>query len=379
MRVLHDKATLKHKTVEILGAKFIDALECPQRVANILQAIKENGQHSIIAFDAAKQIGEDGTIADSLLSQMISDSHDAAYLTHLRTIHAEWVALGNIEAGESVIPECFPVMGISGTGDRPSTPRDSFARPGYYSFDLSTGICKDTWLAACASANLAVEAARCVVSGKDKEPADSQPSRACKEVLALCRPPGHHCTTRLAGGYCYINNAVVAVHALRHFGAKTGVAILDLDFHHGNGTQAYFYGDASVLYVSLHGEGEYPYYSGSTSEIGQGSGAGFNVNLPLPARSSFVTYLDTLNVAIERLETYAPECLIVSLGFDTFHSDPLGSFDLQTEHYGEIAAAVRRSRGLREVPSILLLEGGYVLDDLGPNMLSFLKGWELSV
>ncbi|EFX05054.1 histone deacetylase superfamily [Grosmannia clavigera kw1407] len=379
MLVLHDEATLRHKTVEILGAKFINALECPERIANILQAVKENGQHKVLTFDAAQQIADDGIITDSLLSKMISDSHDAAYLTHLRTIHKEWVVLGNIKEDESVIPECFPVSGLIGKGGNLSVPQDSFARPGYFSFDLSAGVCKDTWLSACASANLAVEAARSVVSSKgDEKRVEGQTNGTCKNVLALCRPPGHHCTTRLAGGYCYINNAVVAVHALRHFGVKSDMAILDLDFHHGNGTQDYFYGDVSVLYVSLHGDGEYPYYSGSTSEIGEGSGTGFNVNLPLPVCSSITTYLDTLKVAIERLETYAPEYLIVSLGFDTFHLDPLGSFDLHTEHYEEIASAIRQAEGLRNVSSVILLEGGYVLDDLGPNILSFLRGWDSS-
>jgi len=357
MLVLHDEATRLHQTVEVLGAKTIPALECPERLEKILEALAEDGRHGIRIVDAQGHEPE--------LRQILSSSHDPGYLEHLRTCHDDWVRAGVIAVDDSVLPECFPVVGLA---RRPQPPKDIFARPGYYSFDLSTGICKDTWKSATASASLALEAARLV--------ADVSPVSTL-DVLALCRPPGHHCTTALAGGYCYLNNAVVAVEGLRRFSAsEVRVAVLDLDFHHGNGTQSYFYADGSVLYVSIHGENEYPYYTGFEDEKGEGAGEGKTLNLALPPKSSARDYLAKVDVAVEKIRAFGPSHLVVSLGFDTFHLDPLGSFDLRTENYEDIAANVRCQSGIRGLPSILLLEGGYVLEHLGANVLSFLKGWE---
>ncbi len=168
--------------------------------------------------------------------------------------------------------------------------------------------------------------------------------------------------------------------AVRRFAAagSVKVAILDLDFHHGNGTQSAFYHDPTVLYVSIHGQGEYPYYTGSTDETGDGEGKGYNLNLPLPAKSSAARYLEMVDIATRKIGGFKPSCLIVSLGFDTFYLDPLGAFDLQTEDYETIARAVRGAAGVKGLPSLILLEGGYVVEKLGSNLLHFLKGWELA-
>ena len=163
------------------------------------------------------------------------------------------------------------------------------------------------------------------------------------------------------------------------------IAILDLDFHHGNGTQESFYSDPDVLYVSIHGEDEYPYYTGSASETGVGPGQGMNVNLPLKARSGFEAYREKLGEGLRKITAQRPEFVVISLGFDTYSTDPLGSFKIETEDYEEMAATVARSvselllqRGCseKEIPVLILLEGGYVIEKLGENMLSFLKGWE---
>jgi|SRR3569833_19774 len=380
MLILHDTRTQLHRTVEILGAKILDALECPERIGILVNALSASHhlvQH--IETDASLEVPEHETVPSAILAR----THDAGYLEHLRTCHSRWLVEGIIKEEESVLPECFPVLGLS-KATKP--PVDIFARPGYYSFDLSTGICKHTWSSAVASAHLAVRAAQAIV-----EPADHAPEKpGCGQhecVLALCRPPGHHCTTKLAGGYCYLNNAVVAAESIRHFAGPDAVdaassataariAILDLDFHHGNGTQSYFYDQSSTLYVSIHGENEYPYYTGFPEETGEGDGVGFNLNLPLAPRSSMQKYMEKVDIAVARMEEFKPDFLIVSLGFDTFHIDPLGGFDIRTEDYKTIAARIKASDIVNQAPSIILLEGGYVLESLGNNMLQFLEGWE---
>lgn len=387
MLVLYDEATRLHQTVELLGARFEKALECPERIEVIMDALKSDGHHTIRTLDvtAGDLAMSDTILSDSsLLSRLLSESHDGGYLDYLRTAHNDWVSNGLITEDENVFPECFLVPGLAKPGTDRGPPKDRFARPGYYAFDMSAGISKHTWTSAYASANLAVVAARlAIVPEKEAE----VPHR---NIMALCRPPGHHCTTKLAGGYCYINNAVVAVQSLRHYSSLQStqstasghrglkLAILDLDFHHGNGTQTYFYDDPSVLYVSIHGKDEYPYYSGFEDEIGENNGKGYNLNLPLASNSSASEYLVKLKIAIQRLQEFKPQHLIVSLGFDTFHLDPIGRFNLDTGDYETIARTVRNAEGLTGVPSMILLEGGYVLENLGANLLSFLKGWESS-
>lgn len=398
MLILHDPATLKHATIEILGSKVIPAHESPDRISAILSAIHQKPTHHVrtINFDPFSDSG-------ITLLNTLSSTHDPGYVEHLQHVHAKWVAEGLIKPDDSVLPECFPFPNLSGKKswwEHP--PKDSFARAGFYAFDMSTGIAAETWEAVVASANLAAEGVREAIAiaspnredhSVTNETSPSATPTSHPTVLALCRPPGHHCDTRRAGGYCYINNAVVAVETFRrlqqvtkpHHDTAPRIAILDLDFHHGNGTQEAFYSDPHVLYISIHGQDEYPYYTGSAEETGpEGTpSAGMNLNLPLPSRSSLDTYISALEIALQRLEVFAPDLLLVSLGFDTFHLDPLGGFGFESgEDYGRVASLVRGCLGRvhekkgRSVPSVILLEGGYVLERLGENVLGFLDGWE---
>jgi acetoin utilization deacetylase AcuC-like enzyme len=378
MLVLHDTATLQHETVELLGAKLIPALESPERIRAIVSAL-EGSNHKVLTVDhsAPSESGHDSRAPNALVDHFLASTHDAGYIEHLRTVHTRWVAGGLVQPDETVLPEAFPHRGLFTAGQqigaKMEPPKDVFALAGYYAFDMSTGISSKTWVAARASANLAAEGARLVVA-EDQN----------RSILALCRPPGHHCTTKVAGGYCYINNAVIAVAALRfHVSQLTGsrpshprIVILDLDFHHGNGTQDFFYDDPSVLYVSIHGLHEYPYYSGFEDEIGGGDGVGFNLNLPLAPRSSSAEYLEMVAKAMEAIAKYEPSHVILSLGFDTFVTDPLGSFQLDTEDYAKIACRIRSDEAIKHAPSLILLEGGYVIEKLGDNVLAFLQGWE---
>jgi acetoin utilization deacetylase AcuC-like enzyme len=376
MLILHDPATLLHIIVEFLGARLIPAKECPQRITAILEALVKS------RFSVRNLSYEDGKSGSNwqVLLDILRDSHDAGYLQHLETAHSAWVSNGSIDVDETVLPECFPLKGLFKDGRQSvrlsQPPKDPFARAGFYAFDMSAGIGQHTWISALASANLAVEGASII--------SQYELSNEAGTVLALCRPPGHHCTTSISGGYCYLNNTAVAVEAIRIFAYHEDIkttetatfAILDIDFHHGNGTQEYFYKDPSVLYVSIHGEDEYPYYSGFENEVGAGEGKGFNLNLPLPVDSPIEKYLEKLAIAMERIEKERPRFLIVSLGFDTFNLDPLGSFKLFTEDYETIAARIRATKLVRSIPTLILLEGGYVVERLGDNMVSFLKGWE---
>ncbi|KIW19000.1 hypothetical protein PV08_03290 [Exophiala spinifera] len=364
LAILYDPDCLLHKTVEILGSKLIPALESPARLEAILKAL----HLSDYAVRTLHFSSLDDEARTRRLLSLTSQTHQHDYLVHLQTVFEEWLSAGLIEKDGNVVPECFYLP--TSTGKPMRAPRDTFARAGYYAFDMSSGIMSESYRAIVASANLAYEGADMLTG--DNASTSSPPY--IDAVLALCRPPGHHCDGRRAGGYCYINNAALAVSTWRTKNADAKVGILDVDFHHGNGTQEIFYADPDVLYVSIHGEDEFPYYTGAEDERGLGAAEGTNVNLPLKVGSSIDEYLEKLDHALSRLVAYGPGFLVVSLGFDTYHADPLGSFQIHTEDYETIARKTRQS--LKGVPALILLEGGYVIEELGNNVLSFLKGWK---
>ena len=242
--ILWDPDTLLHKTVELLGSRLIPALESPERIETILKALRSS-EHDLrtISFNS---LNDDGRV--TRLLRLASDNHSQEYLHHLRDIFDVWVAAGLIKEDGHVLPECFVYP--TKTGKPPRPPKDPFARAGYYTFDMSSGIMSDSYKAIVASTNLASEGTD-ILSGFPNLPNDID------TVAALCRPPGHHCDGQRAGGYCYINNAALAVSTWKSSHPDARVGILDIDFHHGNGTQEIFYADPKVLYVSIHGEDEF--------------------------------------------------------------------------------------------------------------------------
>ncbi|KAG9124128.1 hypothetical protein FRC07_012726 [Ceratobasidium sp. 392] len=198
-------------------------------------------------------------------------------------------------------------------------------------------------------------------------------------VFALTRPPGHHAASAACGGYCFFNNAAIAARFLqseaagKDEGGKCKVAILDIDYHHGNGTQDAFYQDPSVLYVSLHAEGDYPYFTGTANELGIGPGVGFNFNFPLPQHTTGnEEYITVLKQAAGKISEFAPQWLIVSLGVDTYKDDPICKFQLTSECYVDIG----REIGRLGLPTLFAMEGGYHLDTLGVNVAGVLSGFE---
>ena len=240
-----------------------------------------------------------------------------------------------------------------------SYPASAVGQAGYHMADTACPISAETFDSACWSAWSAVEAADAVLAG---EPA----------AYALCRPPGHHAFADVAGGFCFLNNSAIAAQRLRRNAAR--VAILDVDLHHGNGTQGIFYARADVLTVSLHADPArfYPFFWGHADERGEGAGLGSNLNLPLPRKSGDDAFLEALEAGMRRIRSFAPEALVVALGLDAFEGDPFGG--LVGHHAG--LRADRRERSPRcKLPTVIVQEGGYLCDALGDNLTSFLTGY----
>jgi acetoin utilization deacetylase AcuC-like enzyme len=233
-------------------------------------------------------------------------------------------------------------------------------RLGYYAIDAGTPIVAGTWEAVRLSAQVALTGQKLIAAGE-------------RAAFALCRPPGHHSGHDFYGGYCYLNNAAIAAQAFRASGARR-VAILDVDYHHGNGTQEIFYRRPDVLTLSIHADPsqEFPYFIGYADEIGEGPGEGYHANLPLPWGAAWREYSAALDAAIRRTLQYKADALVVSLGLDTFEGDPISRFKLRSEDYPRLGAKIA---GL-DLPTLFVMEGGYAVEALGVNTLNVLTGFE---
>jgi acetoin utilization deacetylase AcuC-like enzyme len=233
------------------------------------------------------------------------------------------------------------------------------AKLGRFAMDACAPIAAGTWEAAYWNAQTALSALDAVLAGD-------------RAAFALCRPPGHHAGPDYVGGYCYLNTAAIAAEAALAAGRKR-IAILDVDYHHGNGTQDIFWNRADVLFVSIHADPvtDYPYFWGHADEIGEGAGEGTTLNLPLPRGTKLPEYKAALSIALDRIAAFAPDLLICSYGADTYAGDPISHFAVETGDYAVIA---RRVASLR-LPTLIVMEGGYAVDRLGENVASFLSGF----
>ncbi|MER9005143.1 MULTISPECIES: histone deacetylase family protein [unclassified Mesorhizobium] len=276
--------------------------------------------------------------------------HTPEYLAFLEHIFARWQRIEGASA--EVIPNIHP---LARTG---SYPASAVGQAGYHMADTACPISAETWHSALWSAWSAVEAAEAVISG-------------APAAYALCRPPGHHAFADVAGGFCFINNSAVAAQVLRKQAAR--VAILDVDLHHGNGTQGIFYTRSDVLTVSLHADPVrfYPFFWGHADERGEGPGLGYNFNLPLPRKSADAEFLKALEVAFQRIRAFSPDALVVALGLDAFEGDPFGGLAVTTPGFSRIGEAIAKL-GL---PTVIVQEGGYLCDALGDNLTAFLTGF----
>ncbi|HEY0013727.1 MAG TPA: histone deacetylase family protein [Allosphingosinicella sp.] len=277
--------------------------------------------------------------------------HPREYLDFLKSAHADWRAAGR--PGDAA-GYAWPVV-----RRRPLALDRIDARLGRFSYDASTPIAEHTWESAYWSAQTALGALGAVLDGE-------------RTAFALCRPPGHHCGADYMGGYCYLNPAAIAAEAAIAAGRRR-VAILDIDYHHGNGTQDIFYGRGDVFFASIHADPrtDYPFFWGMADETGEGEGEGATLNLPLPRGTDMAAYAPALDRALEAVAAFAPDLLICSYGADTYVGDPISHFRIETDDYPPIARRIA-SLGL---PTLVVMEGGYAVDRLGANVAAFLSGF----
>jgi len=281
----------------------------------------------------------------------IAALHSPEYLTFLENIHTRWTRIEG--AGEEVIPNIHPARRTD------SYPKSAVGQAGFHQADTACPIAKGTWEAAYWSAQSAITGADLILAGESA-------------AYALARPPGHHAFGDLAGGFCFLNNSAIAAERLRAKGLRP--AILDVDVHHGNGTQGIFYDRSDVLTLSIHADPErfYPFFWGQAHERGAGAGLGYNLNLPLPRGTEDGAYLETLDVALRRIRSFGADAVVVALGLDAFVGDPFKGFAVTTKGFGKIGSAIA---GLG-LPCLFVQEGGYLCDELGANLTSVLDGYQ---
>jgi acetoin utilization deacetylase AcuC-like enzyme/GNAT superfamily N-acetyltransferase len=309
-------------------------VEAPARIAAILEKLQSS---SLFAPLKVKHFSE----------RHITAVHDRDFVRYLKSV------CSNLGEEETVYPYVFPVRNAS----RP--PKDKPTRAGYYCIDTFTPLTRNAFPAARRAVDCALTAAGQLLSGQ-------------RLAYALLRPPGHHAERRLFGGFCYLNSTAVAAHYLATNGK---VAVLDIDYHHGNGTQEIFYQRPDVLTISIHGHPRfaYPYFSGFAEERGAASGQGFNLNLPLPEHLIVERYREALQRAIKRITRYQPAFLIIAIGYDTGRGDPTGTWLLGPDDFyanGYVLGALR-------MPTLVVQEGGYDTGQLGEYAVQFFSGlWQ---
>jgi acetoin utilization deacetylase AcuC-like enzyme len=331
MRAFFDGRQLAHApALELHNGAFVPYAESPSRAEGILAAlgpvepVVDHGEAPLRAV------------------------HSEEYLAFLWSAHKDWRAAGRPgDAGAYA----WPVV-----RRRPLDLQRIDAKLGAYSFDASSPIAEGTWEGAYWSAQTALTALDAVLAGD-------------RAAFALCRPPGHHAGANYLGGYCYLNNAAIAAEAATAAGRR--VAILDIDYHHGNGTQDVFYARGDVFFASIHADPrtDYPYFWGHADETGEGAGEGATLNLPLPRGTDLAGYLPALDRALEAIASVSPDLLICSFGADTYAGDPISHFRLLTPDYETIG---KRLKSLK-LKVAIIMEGGYATDAIGNNVVSFLS------
>lgn len=341
MLIVADNAHLGHHCLELDGSKLMPSWEGPERATIVQDALSASERHEFLA-------------PNQLDRALVDELHDPAYVAFLETTWTRWVAEGH--DSEAAMAFCWPARRFDGPA-----PSDLIGQLGYYSFAADCSVVAGTWTAVASSAAIAQTAAARV--------ADT----GAGVCFALCRPPGHHASVDQFGGYCYLNNAALAAQVLRESG-HTRVGILDIDYHHGNGTQDIFYERSDVMFASLHADPrqEFPFFLGHASEQGRGAGVGSNLNLPMPHGTEFAEWLTALDQALAWLGDGGIEALVVSVGVDTFVDDPISQFRLATTDYPVIGSRLAAAN----LPTVLVLEGGYAHEALGQNVLGLIDGFE---
>ena len=280
--------------------------------------------------------------------------HRADYIDFLATAAAEWAKLP--DPGPEAVANIHPVPEMVANGGR--TGANIIARTGRYTADTGCPIGPGSWAAIQGAAACALAAAAEAAKGG--------------VAYALCRPPGHHAYAGRAGGHCYVNNAALAAQHLRDAGAAR-VAILDIDSHHGNGTQGIFWERGDVLTISIHGDPDnyYPWFVGRTHERGAGAGDGRNMNMPLPFGTPDEGWLDALRYALAPIRDFKADALVVALGFDASKDEPLYALAVTEDGFARAGQMI----GALGLPTAITQEGGYNVDLIGTLLERFLNGW----
>ncbi len=329
-----------HHGSELKDGSLKPSFENPQRADTVLARVRSERLGDIIAqehYDRSNYVA----------------AHSERYVSFLENAWQEWAATGRTH---DALPLVWPVRDLAIDHE----PGFIDGKLGFYTMDAGAPITPGTWEAVRSSADVALTGAEHVIDG-------------AKGAFALCRPPGHHAAREYMGGYCYLNNAAIAAERCLSRGAER-VAILDVDFHHGNGTQNIFYERSDVFFASLHGDPSvsYPYFAGFTNETGVGAGAGYNANYPLPPGTQWDTYSIALANALRRVQAYKPDFLIISLGVDTFEHDPISHFRLTSDNFIQMGEAIARAA----IATLFVMEGGYMVDEIGINAVNVLQGYD---
>ncbi|CAM8649420.1 AcuC Deacetylases, including yeast histone deacetylase and acetoin utilization protein [Comamonadaceae bacterium] len=343
MKTFYNHLHAQHQgKVEMFRGALVPCFEVPARADHVLAELQRRQLGAVL---------EPHTFDEAALTAI----HSPRYLNFLATAWDQWVALDPAHADKDILPSVWPTRTF-----RTDIEPDNFAaKVGLYSYDAGTPFTSGTWVAAREGAHCALSAAQAVLAGD-------------RAAFALSRPPGHHAGADFFGGYCFLNNAALAAQHLRNAGIQK-VAVLDVDYHHGNGTQAIFYDRPDVYFASIHGDPrtEYPFYLGHADETGIGAGLGANLNLPLPRGTAYATWAQALETALAGIAKFGADALVVSLGMDTFEGDPISGFKLTTQDYLRLGERLARA-GL---PTVFVFEGGYAVDAVGVNAVNVLQGF----
>jgi len=337
--VYSDKHRLQCGRGELNDGKIMPCFESPNRADAILTSVKSVNLGPIIK-------------PTEFPIKVLQRVHTEDYLQFLETAWEQWQKVhGDIDA----LPLVWPVRGL-----RQVCPEHIDGKVSYYAMDAGTPITSGTYEAITSTANVALTAQKLIIDGE-------------MSAFALCRPPGHHASKDVYGGYCFLNNAAIAAQAFIDQGSKK-VAILDIDYHHGNGTQDIFYKRDDVMFVSIHADPivEFPYFLGYAEEKGNAAGLGFNINYPLPFGTAQKKWFEALVSALSSIQRYQPDALVVSLGVDTFEGDPISHFKLKTEDYSVIGKHLSKLN----LPTLFVMEGGYNVAEIGINTVNVLMGFE---
>lgn len=355
--VYNEKIATHNPPFDVYNGLHIPHFDTPQRAYEIINALRTLSDSQDVTISEPRAFN----------MQFIYNVHDEAYLAYIKRISERMASKPKVMVAEIIDPETrqtvvheydaftYPSAFPHGRHPRSSSRQ---ADQGVYAFDTLTPIMANTYELALNSAFIALTGAEQLIQGK-------------QQVYAVCRPSGHHAERSRMGGYCYLNNAALAADYLHSVTGKK-IAILDIDAHHGNGTQDIFYDSANVFYVSIHGDPSTtpPFYSGYEDEKGENTGNGYNLNIPLATGTDGQSYLEKLDYAISQIQQYAPGFIVISLGFDGSIDDPFKIFKITQDGYKQIGKKI----GIVGIPTLSVQEGGYNPQSLGQNVYAYLRG-----